>query len=238
MTRRYVLPNFSGLVTCRPGRAFFPTFAASGRALGVPPHGSTYLMLRCMILIGLLFTTFPRSAHGSPVLLRFDPAHQNVSLGDTVNVDVFLDRLTGDAPAAVGAFDLDVSFNPDILSFDSVTFGSGLGDSLRSSGVSGGTIDIAAVSLLLPSDLHLLQPAEFVLATLSFNAVAKGTSDLAFSQALLFDAFGLSLSAVDGAGSVAVSEPPTSSLVLILAFVGLIRHMTQRGEFRHSRPRA
>jgi len=95
--------------------------------------------------------------------------------------------LTAGAAPSVSVFDLDVSFNPTILSFGSVAFGDPvLGDQLDLLGLGSFTSTIVGVDtvnlLELSFDpaavLNALQPGDFTLATLTFNTLANGISSL------------------------------------------------------------
>ncbi len=72
------------------------------------------------------------------------------------------------------------------------------------------------MSLLLPAELDALQPASFALATLSFDTLAGGTSPLTFSQVVLADAFGATLTGSSvGSGSINVVVPEPGTLLLL-----------------------
>jgi hypothetical protein len=125
-------------------------------------------------------------------------------------VDIFISGLGAGIPPSVGAFDLDVSFDPAILSPTGVAFGPFLGipfvDALVDATFPPGVIDLAEVSLLPSADLDLLQPAAFPFATLFFDTLALGTSPLTFSLVIVDDAFGGKLDITTGSGSGAAVE--------------------------------
>jgi hypothetical protein len=169
-------------------------------------------------LSGLLGTPPARA-----ISLDFVPASQTVGTGP-LSVDVAVSGLGAGIPPSVGAFDLDVSFDPLVLAPISVTFGSFLGDvtlgeALTSFTLSPGVVDLAEVSLLLPVELDALQPASFTLATLAFNTLSTGTSPLTFSQALVDDAFAVRVAADPSNGNVTVEAtgpvPRPSGLLLL-----------------------
>lgn len=161
-----------------------------------------------VVLIVVLITLrklAPESALAAS--LRIVPTAQSAQVGQSVGVDVVIDDLGGDT---IGAFDLDVNFDPTIVSPTNIIFGTFLGDmnlleALTSFGFLPGIVDVAEVSLLSPLELEALQPASFTLATVLFTTVGVGTSPLRFPQVILDDAFAqpLSVAAVD-TGSVAV----------------------------------
>ncbi len=100
------------------------------------------------------------------------------------SVDVVVSGLSS-ANEIVAAFDLDVTYDPSILTATGVTFGTLLGDPALFEADNGvvltsGRIDFWALSLLSDADLVLLQPDSFSLATFSFQTLGAGTTDLLF----------------------------------------------------------
>ena len=117
----------------------------------------------------------PATAFAAPIVF-FSPPFQQIGLPGSASVDVVISNLA--AGEAVGSFDLDITYAAGVVASTGYTLGSGLGtggDLMDlSTGAAGGVIDIAAVSLLDPAALKPLQGGSFVLATLSFDAVAFG----------------------------------------------------------------
>jgi len=180
-----------------------------------------------------------------PAVLSFSPSSQTASGGQTVTVDIVISGLSAGAPPSVGAFDLDVSFDPAILLPIDVTFGSFLGtpgiDALTDFLLSPGVVDLAEVSLLAPINLDA-HPASFSLATLSFVAVGVGTSPLAFSQIVVDDAFGDKIPTTGVDGSITGIPEPASALLsgaglLLIAlarcWLRSIRRSARSGDRRH-----
>jgi hypothetical protein len=94
--------------------------------------------------------------------------------------------LNAGGPPSLGAFDLDVSFDPSVLLPLDVAFGPFLGDpslleALTDFNFFPGLVDLAEVSLLLPEELDALQRASFPLATLVFDRIGVGEERLAFT---------------------------------------------------------
>jgi hypothetical protein len=141
------------------------------------------LALAAVILLG--------SSPAHAISVGFDPANQTVQLGDTVNVNVKISGLTAPGAPSLSAFDLDVNFSSSILSLASVTFGDPvLGDQLDVSLLGcafclstpgTGSVNLVEISFDSSADLDALQAADFVLATLSFDTLAAGTSPLTLS---------------------------------------------------------
>jgi hypothetical protein len=109
--------------------------------------------------------------------LSLEPALQSVPPGPVVLTLV----ASGLDTDVVGAFDLDLSFDTARLALSSVDFGSALGtpgavpaELISSFSAVGGTLDLAAISLLGESDLDARQGDSITLATITFEALAPG----------------------------------------------------------------
>jgi len=177
------------------------------------------------------------------VTLSVVPESASVDVGSTFIVDIMASGLQDGVAPSIGAFDLDLNYNPSLLSFNSVTFGSGLdvlgfGDIKDSGAITAGKVNAFEVSLDSVEELNLLQPGTFRLFYLTFNAVAAGTSALQLSVNALSDAAGTSLDATLQNGSVTVAPVPLPAGVWLLlsglAGIGLIR--TRRPADRLSIP--
>ena len=134
--------------------------------------------------------------------------------------------------AALGTYDLNIAFDPAILSFKNAAFGTGLdvlglGD-IQSTTPGVGTVEFFELSLDSSSDLLSLQPSVFTLATLTFDTLAVGISPLTITVNAIGDQDGNSLSpnlqngsvTVTG-GSTATPEPRTF-WVMALGLTGFI----------------
>jgi hypothetical protein len=190
-------------------------------------------MRRAPVLAGLAGFLL-RSASADAVLIDFAPSAQTVTAGAAVGVDIVVSGLGDLSEPSLGTFDLDLSYDPSVLSVVSVTLTPLLGDVSLGEAVevvdlaTAGLVDLLLLSLLSPAELDSLQPESFVLATLSFDALAPGTSALALTQVLLGDAFGADLDATTGTGAITVSidgtpvPEPTLAGFLLAAVLGLV----------------
>lgn len=158
---------------------------------------------------------FSSSTAQAVISLEFVPSSQTVTRGFPINVAVKISGLGDLTAPSLGTFDLTVNFDPTILSFRRVSYGDPiLGDQLDLSGLGSptvttsgkGFVNLFEVSFDLPDDLNALQSGEFILAVLTFKAVADGNSPLSLTVNALGDAFGETLTADVGSGSVAVTE--------------------------------
>lgn len=161
------------------------------------------------------------------VSLDFSIATPTVQLGQQATVDVVISGLGSGIPPSIGCFDMDVSFDPSVLSVADVSFGPYLGsesggEALSMSAPGSGVVQLASVSLLPNPDLDALQPASFTLATLTFSTLSVGSSPLSFSYYLVDDGNGDKLPINTGGGGVyVIPEPP--ALLSVLCGVGALQ---------------
>lgn len=175
----------------------------------------------------------------SAATISFVPSAQTVGIGAVVTVDVRIDGLETDfdPDEIVSAYDLDVSYNPTIVEAVGATFFNYLGgpaDSIQGATLLAGVVDFFEVSLLSDGELDTLQPNSFVLASLSFRALAAGTTTLTFVPDPVFgiDVKGLDAKVLNvqaGSGSITVegAQIPEPGTLLLLAS-GLARVATSR----------
>jgi hypothetical protein len=188
-------------------------------------------IIKAMILPAafLSFLLFPTvSSHA--ISIGFSPASQDVAAGGSFQVDIVISDLGGEI---VSAFDLDVTYDPSILSATGVSFSDLLngGDpflSFQDSDISTpGLVDLAELSLLSDSELGAIQPDSFTLATLSFDASSPGASSLNFIFNSFNDVKGANAQVLQldiGAGNVTVAASvpePGTSLLFGVGLLGL-----------------
>ena len=196
--------------------------------------------MKNLISLSLLLTVFLGGLalpHGiaHAISLSFVPAVQEVGVGTPLAVALVVSGLGDGTAPSLSAFDLDVLFDPLLLSVNSVAFGDPvLGDQLDLFGLGSltgvtpgvGSVNLFALSFDDPLDLDSLQAESFTLATVTFDTLATGTSALELSINALGDAVGNALTAEVLSGSVtATSTPvpePGSLLLLGSGLVGLV----------------
>ena len=185
----------------------------------------------CLIaILGLLQINAARAA-----VVGFDPVSQTVVQGNTASVDLVISGLGADI---LSGFDLEISYDDSILSFQSFTVGPGP-TGLDPFGLDGGLFSFGAelfpgtafvqdLSLEPDATLQMFQPDSFILGTIVFDTLSTGTSALTFSSALLAGETGplgtFPLQADLLTGSITVSAIPVPAAVWLFAtgLIGLI----------------
>ncbi len=164
----------------------------------------------------------------SAATLSFDPSSQSVALGDPVSVDLRISGLGGDI---LSGFDLEISFDDSILSFQSFTVGPGptgldpfgldFGALSYGFDLGFGTAAVGDLSLETDAVLQATQLDSFVLGTLNFDTLSYGTSALSVTGGLLVgaNASPLGMQVVDG--SVSVVPVPAAIWLFGTGLVGL-----------------
>ena len=177
------------------------------------------------IAVCLIFMGQPQA-----IMLGFDSPTNDVSLGSSVDVDLVISGLGDSAPPSLGAFDVDVFYDPLIVTLTALTFGTDLGTSIQSDIAGLGTVNLFEVSLESALTLDAVQPGAFTLATLTFDGTGLGISALNITVNGLIDALASDLPEADvGTGSITVSSvpEPTTLILLSIGLAGL--GFTQRG---------
>lgn len=164
------------------------------------------------LLLAPLIGAILAYASAQAAVLSVLPSSQTVNSGDTLSVDLRMSDLGDGTSPSIGVFDIDLLFDPLLLSFGSATYGTGLDvlglGSLQIATLGVGSVNLFELSFDTIDDLNTLQPAAFTLATLTFTALADGTSVLTLFVNALGDAEGSSLPATLQNGSVTVGSPP------------------------------
>jgi hypothetical protein len=165
------------------------------------------------------------------VVLQISPASQAVALGSQLSLAVDISGLGGGV--ALGVYDIDLAFDPTVLSYNSILFGTqldlfGLGD-IQSATPGSGLVNLFELSLESASDLNSLQASAFTLAILTFDTLAPAAnSPVTLSVNALGDGSGNSIAAALDNGAVSVTsatttpEPGSASLLLTMLPVLLL----------------
>lgn len=184
-------------------------------------------MTRKLLGVAALSAAFLSTpAHGAVNLTFTNPG--SVAVGSLFDVDLIA---TGLETTELSAFDIDVSFDESVVDFESYSLGDELTDPFFGQEdwslgeYMPGVVNVAEVSWL---DDFSAQPDLFVLASLTFEAVATGTADFGIAYSDLADADGGVLDAVVP-GQVAVVPLPGAAFLFAgaLAALGVVRRRTQ-----------
>jgi hypothetical protein len=188
------------------------------------------------VVAAFVLVTCPASTDA--LTLGVTPPSLSVDAGTSFSVDIVISGLGAFAAPSLGTFDIDLGFDPAVVNptgavFTTLLGDEGLGEAISAAGLIGpGQFDLFLLSLLTAAELDALQPAEFVLATVAFDALAPGVSALALSIQALGDADGNALDAATDDGSVRVvsqvAVPLPASVVLLGAGVVLAGWLARR----------
>ncbi|MCG3201216.1 MAG: hypothetical protein NFCOHLIN_01082 [Gammaproteobacteria bacterium] len=185
---------------------------------------ATHRLIPLALVIFVAIFTLPSAA--AP-LLSVSPASQTVTGGSPVTLNLDISGL--DLSTSLGGFDVDIGFDPSVLTFNSASFGDPvLGDQLDLSllGLNNptatpgpGNINLIEVSFDDEATLLLQQADAFTLVRLFFTAgFVDGTSPITIGVNGLTDAGGNILSATtEPPALIEVTTVPLPSALLMLA---------------------
>lgn len=181
------------------------------------------------VVASLGAAALPGTADASTTL-RLLPSVTTIAPGGAFDVDVVLGPLADGTD--VGFFDLDVLFDPAVVSFSSVTLGDALGrvslgeavDASLPADPVAGVLNLSVLSLLQAIDQ---QPATAVLGTLRFTALGLGDAGLDFGFTAAETPGGLSIALLGEGAQVAVVPEP-GEIALMLAGLGVLALRARR----------
>lgn len=193
---------------------------------------SCHRAFAALFVTGIFYISAFHASTASAAMLALEADTAFASAGDSVAVNLIVSDLGDFAAPSVGAFSANILFDLTALSFESYSLGAFLGSAEAlgsvdvSTGAAGGSVGLGEVSLLPASALDALQPASFVLATLTFSVLDLAPAQTTFLElaptALLSNTAGaaLPLNTLTSAaitGSTPVNAPATLLLMLAAA---------------------
>ena len=183
----------------------------------------------CLFIIWGLIAVAPVRA----AVLTVTPSTQEVNVGGTFTFDLQVSGLGGGT--SLGVYDIDLGFDPALLSFSTLVFGPGLDvlglGSLQAVTAGTGAVNLFELSLDSVTDLTALQPSAFTLASLTFSALSPGNGLLSLTVNALGDANGDALLAsVQGAQfTVAAPVPEPATYSMMIAGLCILGFFIRRG---------
>ncbi len=171
------------------------------------------------------------SVHATAIFL--EPVEQFIDLGVGFTLDVNVSGLGAGSAPSLGAWDIDLTYDPTVVTPVAVLFGDpvlgnqldlfGFGLNPVGGGISApGVLDIFEISLDFPDDLDLFQADAFTLAQVTFATIAKGVSSLSISDALLSDSLGGEIPVLSiGSARVKVVPVPHTLALFAVGLFGL-----------------
>ena len=179
------------------------------------------------------------SSLASAASLSLLPGTQTVIPGIAFAVDLQVSGVGSPGPGSIGDFDLEISFDPNVLSLQSYALGGLLGDvGLFEAGdysrVQSGKIQLTEVSFLSTATLNAMQPSSFKLATMNFiatTATPPGGSSVSITRlwALgLATGQGLPIDPVTLSNAIITVVPEPSTYALMLAGLALLGATARR----------
>jgi hypothetical protein len=172
-------------------------------SVAVMKHKSKWLMVPFVLLL-MAALLLPGTAFATPdTAVTVEPASQNVSIGETFTVDIYVDPDT-----AIAGVQFSLSFDQTILQANSVTEGNLLTQGGASTFFQAGTINNGAGTITNVAGAIITPGASVsgagTFATISFNATAAGTSNLNLSNVIVGNTGGSAVAITVTGGSVMV----------------------------------
>jgi hypothetical protein len=165
------------------------------------------------IMIGILGLGMILCGNAFATSLFFDPSAPVLSLNEFATIKVWISGLGDGVAPNLGAFDLGITYDANVLTLQSFSFSNYLGyptDSFTFGSIGSGLLSAQEVSFLPDGVLASLQPATFSLLSMEFKTIGLGTSLLAFQKGDLSDGLGQFLPGELQQAAVSVVQEPTS----------------------------
>ncbi len=202
-------------------------------------------MKQLLLVFAILCSTTIFLSNATATQLTLETLPSVINPGESTFVKLIVSGLNIGGPDSLGAFDIAVTYDDNILDFEFVSFTDWLGNPYGSNSTAiifeddtiPGELRLLGTSFLFDWELDALQTVDnMILAVMAFKGVLPGTSALGFGNVDLSDAFGWVLDPVDlERSSVFVTPEPSTYLLFISGLAGLIflrRRKDKVPEFR------
>jgi hypothetical protein len=162
------------------GKSRAPGAALSAKQQSLKEQRAASLSLMLLAMVGATYASSAEAtiAYGGPAKLTITPEQPGVQVGTPLTADV---GFSGLQQQLIGSYDLTIAWNPSLLSFSSLSFGSFLDapNSLQDFNASAGSLEVAEDSL--GSLANQSGFGSLPLFNVTFNSLAAGTSPIAFN---------------------------------------------------------
>ncbi len=182
------------------------------------------------------------------MLLRLDAARADVVLqlvpgpqtGQNLEIAITVSGLSQNGAPALGAYDLELNYDPNLLTYASAAFGDPvLGDQLDPDNLglnitgagpdAAGQLNLHELSLDPATDLSSLQAQDFTLAEVDFQIPRPGLASFSLTINALSDANGLTLPASTAGASVEFLPLPSANWAMA-AGLGVIARLGRKSK--------
>ncbi len=169
-----------------------------------------------------------------PLLLAGGSADASINIGfntqsqsaTALEIAVVVSGLSDASAPSLGSYDLDIQFDGAHLAFVGAVFGDPLlgnqldvlnfgANAVAADLIAPGLLNLFELSLDTPQDLNLLQADTFTLATLSFDIVNTGGSQLTIAINALGDADGNALAAITTPATISAIPLPSAFWLML-----------------------
>lgn len=187
------------------------------------------------LLINLMTLLMLVNVSANAALLSVSVNENQVTTGEEITASIFLSDIENNilGPELIASFDIDLQFNNDIMTLNTVTFGTALNvfyGSEQQSVATWGNIQLMESSFDFSDDLFAAQNGltAIKLAEVSFNSKMFGESLFTISSNGIYNDLGTEITNINTQHSIvqvkkatAVSEP-NAIILLLLALASMI----------------
>jgi len=157
-----------------------PGGALSAKKQSLKEQRAASLSLMLLAMVGATYATSAEAIeYGGPAALTITPEQPSVEAGTPLTADV---GFLGLQQQLIGSYDLTIAWNPSLLSFSSLNFGSFLDapNSFQVFNASAGSLEVVEISL--GSLANQSGFGSLPLFDITFDSLAAGTSPLTFDR--------------------------------------------------------